>query len=460
MKPRYLAAGVVIAGGAAVAAFALSDGQVKDPAPAALASASLWMPEPLAPPASARELVTKLNGTLTDTPRTFAVPLLPAIGTVSASPPTIEPPLRAWSRDIAAGETLDTVLAEAGLAAADRAEVALALGAEYDLRRLRPGQGVTVMSTLDGSPRSVVLDVEDGIRVEAVFGTKVSTQIVRPQPDRVIRARETRIESSVFTALGDADMPERFAVDLAQVLGGTVDLRRDLSGGETLRLLWREARVGDEIIDQPELAFAALDLGDTLFEVVWPEDGSGRATIYRDGEMMRVSSQPVEGARLSSVFGRRTHPVYGNVRMHTGVDFAAARGTPVYATGPGRISFVGRRGGYGRVVEIAHGSDTTTLYAHLSGVPNGLSEGNRVAAGDIIGNVGATGTATGPNLHYEVRVDGQPTDPLSDNRLADAAERGADDGTAHVRLSDARALLEEQLASLRDDPGTGEGYDT
>lgn len=460
MKPRYLAAGIMIAGGAAVASFAFSDGQVKDPVPAALASASLWMPEPLASPASARKPVIKLNSTQTDAPSTFAAPRLPAPVAVRAAAPIIAPPLRAWSRDIAAGETLDTVLADAGLAPADRAEVALALGAEYDLRRLRPGHGLTVMLAQDGSPQSVVLDVEDGIRIEAVFGTQVSTQVVRPQPDLVTRAKETRIESSVFAALENADIPARFAVDLAQILGGTVDLRRDLSGGETLRLLWREARVGDEIIDQPALAFASLELGDALFEVVWPEDGSGRATIYRDGAIMRVSSQPVEGARLSSVFGRRTHPVYGNMRMHTGVDFAAARGTPVYATGPGRISFVGRRGGYGRVVEIAHGSDTMTLYAHLSAVPNGLSEGKRVAAGDIIGNVGATGTTTGPNLHYEVRVDGQPTDPLSDNRLADAAERGVDDGSARIRLSDARALLEEHLASLRDNPARVKGYDT
>lgn len=456
MNPRYLVTGIVMAGGAAVAAFALSGGRAQDPVPPVLASATLWMPTPLALPAPAEAFAINPNMARKDTPPTFAPLLPPAAASGRASPPGIEPPLRTWSHDIATGETLDTALAKAGLAAADRAEVALALGAEYDLRRLRPGQSLTVMSALDGSPRRVVLDVEDGVRIETVFGSQVSTRVVLPQPVLVTRARETRIESSVFSALDDAGIPERFAVDLAQILSGTVDLRRDLSGGETLRLLWREARVGNEITGQPELAFAALELGDALFEVVWPEDGSGRATIYRDGAVMRVFGQPVEGARISSVFGRRTHPIYGNVRMHTGVDFAAARGTPVYATGPGRISFIGWRGGYGRVVEVAHGSDTTTLYAHLGAVPGGLSAGDRIAAGDIIGNVGATGTATGPNLHYEVRVDGRPTNPLSDNLLADAAERGEDDGTALARLSDARVLLDEKLVGLRDAPGTGE----
>ena len=133
--------------------------------------------------------------------------------------------------------------------------------------------------------------------------------------------------------------------------------------------------------------------------------------------------------------------------MHTGVDFAAAQGTPVRATAPGRVSFIGRRGGYGRVVEVAHGSNTLTRYAHLSAVPDDLEQGQRVMAGDVIGRVGATGTATGPNLHYEVLVDGQPTDPLSEDRLAEAAEREADDAAALTRLSVARLLLAERLAN-------------
>jgi murein DD-endopeptidase MepM/ murein hydrolase activator NlpD len=99
------------------------------------------------------------------------------------------------------------------------------------------------------------------------------------------------------------------------------------------------------------------------------------------------------------------------------------------------------------VVEISHGSETMTRYAHLSAVPEGLSQGQRVAAGDVIGRVGATGTATGPNLHYEVLVDGRPTDPLSDDRLAEAAEKEVDDTAALLRLTEARALLTENLDS-------------
>ncbi|WP_425452414.1 M23 family metallopeptidase [Roseovarius spongiae] len=419
----------------------------KEPVPPALAAASLWTPDPLAPPQLSASNLVRPAEMRADVVPEFRPAELPPVTLADNSLPSIAPPLITWSRTIASGETLDAVLADAGLAAPDRAEIALGLGAEYDLRRLRPGHSITLVSTTDGNPRRVELAVDDGVRIEVIFGEQLATRVVEPNSELVTFAGEAVIESSIFAALAEADIPARFAVDLAQMLGGTVDFRRELVGGETVRLLWREARDGTQRIGQPELAFAALDTGDFVYEIVWPNDGSGRATIYIDGEVLRVFAQPVEGARLSSVFGRRTHPVYGNVRMHTGVDFAAARGTPIQATAPGRVSFIGRRGGYGRVVEIAHGSDTVTRYAHLSAVPDDLAQGQRVMAGDLIGRVGATGTATGPNLHYEVLVDGRPTDPLSDERLAEAAEREADDTAALSRLDEARTLLAERLAS-------------
>ncbi len=447
MRLRTLAACVAIAGTVSGAAIAISDSMSKEPVPPELAQAGSWMPQGPEAPQNVDILVTlPATAWAEDAPDLSPLPLL-QVAFADRPVQAIEPPLSTWSRDIAPGETLDFLLSEAGLAAHDRAEVALALGAEYDLRRLRPGHSVTVASTMDGSPRTVSLAVEDGVRIEVVFGEQMSTQVVAPDPEIVTLAGEAMIDSSIFAALDEAGIPARFSVDLAQMLGGTVDFRREMAGGETLRLLWREARVGEDRIGQPELAFAALEIGGSLYEIVWPDDGSGQATIYVDGEVLRVFAQPVEGARLSSVFGRRTHPVFGNVRMHTGVDFAAARGTPVQSTAPGRVSFIGWRGGYGRVVEIAHGSDTMTRYAHLSAVPDGLAQGQRVTAGDVIGRVGATGTATGPNLHYEVLVDGRPTDPLSDDRLAEAAESEADDTAALSRLAEARALLNENLGS-------------
>ncbi len=445
MRIRTIAAGFAIVSAVSGGSLANSGGWSKAPVPPDLAAANIWTPDGLQP-APIKELASPRLAPQRSEPVAALRPMPQLQVTVDdSSLLTVEPRLSNWSRDIESGETLDVVLVEAGLSATDRTEIAMALGTEYDLRRLRPGHSVTVVSAMDGSLRSVALAVEDGVRIEAVFGDQLATKVVAPDPEVVTYAGEAVIDSSLFAALDNAGIPPRFAVDLAQMLSGTVDFRREIAGGETLQLLWREARVGEDRMGQPDLAFAALEVGGALYEVVWPDNGSGQATIFVDGEVLRVIAQPVEGARLSSVFGSRPHPVYGNTRMHTGVDFATARGTPVQATAPGRINFIGWRSGYGRVVEISHGSDTLTRYAHLSAASEDLTQGQRVAAGDIIGRVGATGTATGPNLHYEVLVDGRPTDPLSDERLAEAAEFEANDAAALSRLADARALLAKNL---------------
>ncbi len=451
---HYVTASYLVSGlcAAMIAVFAAL---AKEPVPPSLGKASSWLPTPVvAPPQITGTAMTVVLAPIDSTPVT-ELSRLSAVVSIVTPLPSIEPPILKWSHELAAGETLGALLGEAGLTSESRAEVLLALGAEYNLRGLRPGHRITVEKTSDGRPRYVALNVEDGIQIEAIFGEELATRVVEPTPEIETFARSASVEQSIFSALDEAGIPARFAVDLAQVLGDTIDFRRDFAGGERLRVLWRAARVGNESIGQPKILFAALELDDVLFEVVWPMDDTGRATVYQNGEVMRVIAEPIEAARVTSVFGRRKHPVYGSVRMHTGVDFAAATGTPVYATAPGRISFIGWRGGYGRVVEITHGSQTTTRYAHLSAAQDDLKSGRRVAAGDIIGYVGATGTATGPNLHYEVLVDGEPTDPLSKDQLALAMEPKTHDRAALSRLLDARAQLVMQLEIAEDSPSAG-----
>ncbi|MEM8572860.1 MAG: M23 family peptidase, partial [Pseudomonadota bacterium] len=243
MKIRRITAGFGIFAALTAGGLAISGIWSKDPVPPGLAAATAWSPAQLQLPTSI-ETALPLFAQPSAAPARPLQPM-PQLNVAIADTllPTIEPPLANWSREIASGETLDAVLEAAGLSAADRAEVALALGAEYDLRRLRPGHSVTVVSTMDGSPRSVALSVEDGVRIEAIFGEELATQVVTPDPEFITLAGEAVIDSSLFAALEDARMPARFAVDLAQMLGGTVDFRREMTGGETLRLLWREARV-------------------------------------------------------------------------------------------------------------------------------------------------------------------------------------------------------------------------
>lgn len=351
-----------------------------------------------------------------------------------------------WSRAIGPGESLDILLAEAGLAAPVRAEISRAIGSEYDLRRLQPGYRLSLEIATDGAPRSAVLEVEDGLRVHAAFGASPSVLTIPPELETVVRAGEAEIGTSIYAALDEAGMPTRFATDLELILDGTLDLRRAVTGGERLRIVWRENRLGDRVIGDPVIDFAELDLGDARYEVLWPDDESSDSWIYKDGSLERVFRQPVPGARLSSSFGLRYHPVHGGVRMHNGMDFAAELGSPVYATQPGTVAFVGRRSGYGLMVEIEHPQNVRTIYAHLSATSESIRVGQAITAGEEIGSVGSTGTSTAPHLHYEIVVDGRPVPPLTDERLWRTAAETPLSPSTEPLLGTARYELERRLA--------------
>lgn len=439
MKMRYLAVGLVAVG-------ALSAGGVLMGGFGSAVDLPVADKAELAP----RPVVTLPR--ITDLPAPRPVILLPRITDLPEPVITIDTPVTAaemypdpWSREIAPGETLDAILREAGLTPAERAEAARAIGKEYDLRRLRPGHTVTVEVDADGQPARVALAVSDGMQIEAALGETWVTQVLVEEPEITTIAKEARVRGSVSATLSNAGIPSRFAVDLVDALGGKVDFRRELQGGEVLKLMWEEARIESGRVGQPSLSFVSLDLGGRTYEAVW--DKGSRPLVFEDGEVVRTFAKPVGNARLSSTFGPREHPIHGGERMHEGVDFAAPTGTPVRATAPGRVSFTGRRGGYGIVVEISHGASTTTRYAHLSKVEKGLKRGARVDAGETIGRVGSTGNSTGPHLHYEVRVNGRAIDPLENDQLAEAIRRGDMDSDALTQLKAARAAVGKYLTT-------------
>lgn len=351
-----------------------------------------------------------------------------------------------WSRAVAPGETLDVLLAEAGLDAVMRAEISGVIGSEYDLRRLKPGHRLAIEFAADGTPQTAALEIEDGVSIQAVLGVEPSVRVVPPTLDTVNKAAETTIGQSIYAALEAADIPTRFATDLELVFAGTLDLRRTLVGGEHLRVVWRENRLGDRVIGEPMIDFAELDLGDARYEVLWPGDDSRRTSIFKDGQLLLAVDQPIKGARLSSGFGRRAHPIHGSVRMHNGVDFAAPLGAAVYATQAGQVTFMGRRSGYGLMVEVTHAQDMKTIYAHLSGLNETLAVGQQIPKGQDIGLVGSTGTSTAPHLHYEVLVDGRPVPPLTDDRLSRLGGRTAQQTPAPVPIESARTRLTHLLA--------------
>ncbi|MCA1776668.1 MAG: M23 family metallopeptidase [Loktanella sp.] len=354
-----------------------------------------------------------------------------------------------WSRSVEPGDSLDGLLAEAGIDAVTRAEITNAIASEYDLRRLQPGHKLALKMASDGLPENATLEVDDGVQIRAVFGASPVVQVIAPALETVRRAGEATIDSSIYAALDKAGIPTRFATDLQLVLAETLDLRSSLESGERLRLMWRENRLNTRVIGEPVIDFAELRLGDKEYEILWPDDTSRRTMIYENGQLKSVFDQPIMGARLSSAFGPRKHPIHGVVRMHNGVDFAAKEGSPVLATQSGRIGFMGRKSGYGLMVEIDHGNDLRTLYAHLSALNETISPGQRVLAGDEIGSVGSTGTSTAPHLHYEIVFEDRPVSPLTDTRLYEPSSEGTPMPDASGQIAVARHELARLLGTQR-----------
>jgi len=214
------------------------------------------------------------------------------------------------------------------------------------------------------------------------------------------------IEASLYVSADEAGMPPATIVSLIRALSFRVDFQREIRPGDSFKAIYQTHVAADGAQRAGDIEYAELDLGDRvekLYQFKHPK--TGRIDFFdENGESMRrlLMRTPIDGARLTSGFGRRRHPVLGFVKSHKGVDFGAPTGTPIYAAGDGVIERANRFGSYGNYVKILHARGFKTAYAHLSQFGRNIRSGKRVEQGQIIGYVGATGRVTGPHLHYEI----------------------------------------------------------
>lgn len=326
------------------------------------------------------------------------------------------------------GETLGSLLERLG--AADAQFLGFASSDPSARRMLQLYAGRSVTAEIDGSGRVLSLQYRYGSLV--IDGKENATRLTikregdafvavdEPVPlDRHTEMAAVVINSSLFAATDAAGIPDGVASKIADILDSEIDFRRDLRRGAELRVIYETVREADSLdgpVGSRVLAVQLLNAG-KRHEAVWFErqdDGKGEFFGF-DGRSMRKAflRNPIEFSRVSSGFTtNRMHPVFGDVRAHKGVDFAAPSGTPVRASGSGVVDFVGSQNGYGNVIILKHRNGVETLYAHLRGFASGLRKGDRVDQGEIIGYVGMTGWATGPHLHYEFMVNGQQVDPM------------------------------------------------
>src|SRR5690606_33220038 len=240
-------------------------------------------------------------------------------------------------------------------------------------------------------------------------------------------------------------VPARVMVDFIRLFSYDVDFQRDIHAGDRFDLLFERFQDADgSVAHNGQLRYAALTVGDQTHRFFRFETADGEVDFFNEkGENVRKAllRTPVDGARLSSGFGMRRHPILGYSKMHRGIDFAAPTGTPIMAAGSGVLQFVGRKGGYGKYISIRHNAEYTTAYAHMSRFAPGMSVGKRVKQGDIIGHIGTTGRSTGPHLHYEVMANNHKINPMSIHLPTETKVTG----TKIARFRAIRRAIEERL---------------
>ncbi|GAB4358252.1 MAG: peptidoglycan DD-metalloendopeptidase family protein [Gammaproteobacteria bacterium] len=337
-----------------------------------------------------------------------------------ATPPSTSPstPLEWRILTVRRGDSLAALFAKNGLSAGELQRI-LRLGkAVSDLKRVYPGNEIRVATNHEGLIQKLILKTSPTRKLVVTREGEAFTAEtqVREYEIRLAHASGT-IENSLFNAATKAGLSERLTMELAGIFGWDIDFALDIRRGDRFSLIFEELYLDGEKVKNGRIVAAEfVNQGREVRAVLFTKDNGVSDYYSPDGRSMRKAflRSPVDFRRISSRFqGSRWHPVLGKRRPHRGVDYAAAIGTPIKASGDGKVIFAGNKGGYGKTVMIRHGQTYTTLYAHMSRIARGIRSGKRVRQGQTIGYVGRSGLATGPHLHYEFRVNGVHRNPLT-----------------------------------------------
>lgn len=370
-----------------------------------------------------------------------------------------------------AGDNAETLLRRLGVY---EPQLATFMRQNNETRRLfegRAGKQVLARVSTDGRPIELVARyAPPGAELAHSHFTRVTIERVGDQwransevapLGTQVRVAGGTIQTSLFAATDEARLSDSIAIQMVELFAADIDFHRELRRGDTFSVVYESLSADGQPVTWAEetgrvLAAEFLNAG-KVHQVLWYADGNGKPGYYGfDGQSRRRAflASPLAFSRVTSGFSMRMHPILQTWRRHLGVDYAAPSGTEVRAVGDGIVDFAGWQNGYGKVVQIAHGNDRMTLYAHLSRID--LKHGQRVEQGQRVGSVGATGWATGPHLHFEFRQRGQHQDPT---RMARNSEPQSIVGANRPRFEETVRLVQRQLdiaETLRDSPGQGE----
>jgi murein DD-endopeptidase MepM/ murein hydrolase activator NlpD len=314
--------------------------------------------------------------------------------------------------EVKPGDNLSTLFTKAGLGAQHVLAITSSTTDTKPLTDLRPGNNLAFDISDEGALLAfeVVKSPMESFSFRRNAEGKYDYEHVLREPTISRVYKEAVITDSLFLAANRSKIPDKYALELAGIFGGVVDFIQNTREGDTFSLVYEERFLDGQFVGNGRILAAQFVNQGNVHTAVRYDSADGASNFYNpQGESMRKAFllNPVEFTRISDGFNpSRRHPILNTIRAHKGTDYAAPKGTEVIATADGKVTFVGRNGSFGKLIVIQHGDRIVTKYAHLNDYAKGLRVGTQVRQNDVIGYVGATGSATGPHLHYEFLMDG------------------------------------------------------
>ncbi|MBD1160088.1 peptidoglycan DD-metalloendopeptidase family protein [Pelagibacterales bacterium SAG-MED14] len=326
----------------------------------------------------------------------------------------LEPKYKKIKHKIKSGETFDKILESYSIEKSEILKIKNSLKDKVNLNKLNTKQ--IIQFNLDKTNNKISEFVYQTSNIQKIFlkrnieSDKFKEEILSIKLDKKIVYNENIILQSLYKAATDENIPANTIIEFARIYGFQVDFQRDIRKQDKFQIMYEIfLNEKNEIVETGEILFANLKLSGQDNSLYYFDKDGSEGHYDKNGKSVKkaLMKTPINGARLSSPFGMRKHPIDGFNKMHRGTDFAASMGTPIMASGDGVVKKAGWCGGGGNCVKIKHNSTYQTIYAHMSKFARGIKTGVRVKQGQTIGYVGSTGKSTGPHLHYEVIVNGK-----------------------------------------------------
>ena len=325
------------------------------------------------------------------------------------------PRYRNIDHKVSTGETFDKILNNYSISNNEIIQLKKNINSDYNINNLKPN--LEIKFTIDQSNnRKVIFFLFPISRTKKIQLTRspdnniFKKKIIVTNLNRKIVFKEGKIIQSLYKTAIDLNVQPNVIIEFARIYGFQVDFQRDIRKNDNFQIMYEVFEDDDgKVFETGNIIFADLKLSGTNNALYYFEKKGSEGHYDKNGKSVEkaLMKTPINGARLSSAFGLRKHPIDGFNKMHRGTDFAAPMGTPIMASGSGLITRARWCGGGGNCIKIKHNSTYETIYAHMKNFAKGIKEGIRIKQGQIIGYVGSTGKSTGPHLHYEVVVNGK-----------------------------------------------------